>query len=94
MDPSVARTVQGFAAGEALTAAATRMAADRAGAIALLAEREAILRQAADTLDEPLFLKDADRLARLRGHASGPGGLTQPVLLSMVLETAGRARMQ
>ena len=41
---------------------------------ALLTEREAILRQAADTLKEPLFLKDADRLARLRQHAGSDSG--------------------
>ncbi len=70
IDPSVARTVQGFAAGEALSQAASKIAHnDRRGAIALLTEREAILRQAADTLQEPLFIKDADRLARLRQHA-------------------------
>src|SRR5262249_1975080 len=57
-NPQVARTVQGFAAGEALSEAAARIArGDRAGAAALLTEREAILRQAAETLKEPLFLK-------------------------------------
>jgi len=95
-DPQVARTVQGFAAGEALSEAAGRIArGDRAGASALLSEREAILRQAAETLKEPLFLKDADRLARLRSHASGPEtGVGDPLVLAMLLETCGRTHMR
>src|SRR5262249_34568885 len=71
MNPSVARTVQGFLAGEALMTAATRVGrGDSAGAATLLAEREAILRMAATQLGEPGFLRDADRLARLRSHAT------------------------
>ncbi|HVY49315.1 MAG TPA: VWA domain-containing protein, partial [Minicystis sp.] len=95
LDPSVARTVQGFAAGEALADAARRIAAgDRAGAEKELAERETILRQAADTLHEPLFLRDADRLARLEHHAEQQSGLGEPLVLSMMLETAGYAHMR
>jgi Ca-activated chloride channel homolog len=96
VDPSVARTVQGFAAGEALSAAAGKIArGDRAGAASLLAEREAILRKAADALQEPLFLKDADRLSRLRAHAEGtPNGAGDPLVLAMLLETAGRAHLR
>jgi Ca-activated chloride channel homolog len=94
IDPSVARTVQGFAAGEALSQAASKIAHnDRRGAIALLTEREAILRQAADTLKEPLFLKDADRLARLRQHAGSDSGVGDPLVLAMLLETAGRSHL-
>ncbi len=94
IDPSVARTVQGFAAGEALSQAASKIAHnDRRGAIALLTEREAILRQAADTLQEPLFLKDADRLARLRQHAGSDSGVGDPLVLAMLLETAGRSHL-
>ncbi len=94
IDPSVARTVQGFAAGEALSQAATRIARnDRRGAMALLTEREAILRQAADTLKEPLFLKDADRLARLRQHAGSDSGVGDSLVLAMLLETAGRSHL-
>ena len=94
IDPSVARTVQGFAAGEALTSAAARIARnDRQGAVAELAERERILRQAADTLQEPLFLKDADRLARLRQHAGTQTGLGDPLVLALMLETAGRSHL-
>lgn len=95
MDPSVARTVQGFAAGEALAEASTRIArGDRQGAAALLTEREGILRQAADTLQEPLFLKDADRLARLRSHADSTSGVGDPLVLAMLLETAARTHMR
>ena len=95
LDPSVARTVQGFAAGEALTDAATRIAnGDRAGAVAELTEREQILRQAADTLKEPLFLKDADRLARLRTHAGTQTGLGDPLVLALMMETAGRSHLR
>jgi Ca-activated chloride channel family protein len=94
IDPSVARTVQGFAAGEALSQAASRIAHnDRRSALALLTEREAILRQAADTLKEPLFLKDADRLARLRQHAGSDSGVGDPLVLAMLLETAGRSHL-
>jgi Mg-chelatase subunit ChlD len=95
IDASVARTAQGFAAGEALTSAAARIAAgDRAGAVAMLTEREAILRQAAATLGEPLFLRDADRLERLRGAAGSSDGLGEPLVLAMLLETAGRAHLR
>jgi Ca-activated chloride channel family protein len=88
-DPSVARTVQGFAAGEALAEAARQIAiGDRGRAVALLSEREGILRTAAGTLNEPLFLKDADRLARLRGHAGSTSGLGDPLVLALLLETA------
>jgi Ca-activated chloride channel family protein len=95
IDASVARTIQGFAAGEALTDAAARIAAgDRATAVALLTEREAILRHAAETLGEPLFLRDAARLARLRAEAGSDSGLGEPLVLSMLLETAGRAHLR
>lgn len=94
IDPSVARTVQGFLAGETLNAAAAQVAhGDRAGAIAALQEREQILRQAAETLKEPLFLKDADRLARLRSHAGSDKGLGDPLVLALLLETAGRSHL-
>jgi len=94
-DASVARTVQGFAAGEALSEAALRISrGDRAGAAALLEEREGILRQAAETLSEPLFLTDATRLARLRGHAGSGAGLGDPLVLAMLLETAARSHLR
>ncbi|WP_437689555.1 vWA domain-containing protein [Sorangium sp. So ce176] len=94
VDPSVARTIQGFAAGETLSEASRHIAlGDRGRAAALLAEREGILRAAADALKEPLFLKDADRLARLRSHTGASDGLGDPLVLAMLLETASRAHL-
>lgn len=96
IDRSVARTVQGFAAGETLARAAHLIAQNqRQPAASLLAEREGLLREAALSLEEPLFLLDADRLARLRFHASsGHQGFADPLVLAMVLETAGRVHMR
>ncbi|WP_437670918.1 vWA domain-containing protein [Sorangium sp. So ce131] len=92
VDASVARTLQGFAAGEALAEAAARVGrGDRGGAAALLAEREGILHEAAAQLKEPLFLEDASRLARLRAHIGADHGLGEPLVLAMLLETAGRS---
>jgi len=94
-DGSVARTVQGFSAGDTLAEAATLIArGDRNAATALLTEREGILRQAAETLNEPLFLKDADRLARLRSHAGMYTGVGDPLVLSMLLETAALGHLR
>ncbi|WP_437953240.1 VWA domain-containing protein [Sorangium sp. So ce296] len=95
VDLSVGKTVQGFAAGETLAEAARQIAlGDRARAVALLSEREGILRAAAGALGEPLFLKDADRLARLRGHAGAADGLGDPLVLAMLLETASRSHLR
>jgi Ca-activated chloride channel family protein len=95
IDRSVARTVQGFAAGETLKEAAERVAnKDRPAAIAQLEEREVILRRAADMLSEPLFLKDADRLAHLRELASTEIGVGNPLVLSLMLETASRTHLR
>ncbi|WP_437937924.1 vWA domain-containing protein [Sorangium sp. So ce341] len=95
VDLSVGRTIQGFAAGETLAEAARQIAlGDRARAVALLSEREGILRAAAGALGEPLFLKDADRLARLRSHAGAADGLGDPLVLAMLLETAARSHLR
>ncbi len=92
-DGSVVRTVQGFEAGEALAAASVRVNhGDREGATRLLDEREGILRQAAAQLGEPLFLRDADRLARLRSMASGGSG--DPLVVAMLLETSSRVHLR
>ncbi|WP_437752794.1 vWA domain-containing protein [Sorangium sp. So ce1389] len=94
VDASVSRTLQGFAAGESLAEAAARVAlGDRGGAAALLAEREGILHEAAARLNEPLFLEDAARLARLRAHMGAEQGLGDPLVLAMLLETAGRSHL-
>lgn len=94
IDRSVSRTIQGFAAGEALAEAASLIErGDRTTAQTLLSERENILRLAATQLEEPLFLKDADRLARLRSHVGSNTGLGQPLVLSMLLETSSRVHL-
>lgn len=94
IDPSVARTVQGFAAGEALMKASVLIGQNRhQQAIDLLGEREGLLHHAAFTLGEPLFVEDAKRLARLRVHASGKGQLKDPLVVAMMMETAGSVHM-
>jgi Ca-activated chloride channel family protein len=95
VDASMTRALQGFAAGESLAEAAARVArGDRAGAAALLSEREGILHEAATRLNEPLFLEDAARLSRLRAHMGAEQGLGDPLVLAMLLETAGRSRLR
>ncbi|WP_437522790.1 VWA domain-containing protein [Sorangium sp. So ce726] len=95
VDASMTRTLQGFAAGESLAEAAARVArGDRAGAAALLSEREGILHEAAARLNEPLFLEDEARLSRLRAHMGAEQGLGDPLVLAMLLETAGRSRLR
>lgn len=94
IDQSVARTVQGFAAGEALMKAATLIGQNQnQRAIDLLGEREGLLHHAAFALDEPLFVDDAKRLARLRVHAAGKGSLKDPLVLAMMMETAGSVHL-
>lgn len=94
-DQSMARTIQGFLAGETLMAAAHRIELqDPDGAAALLAEREQILRQAATSLGDSSFVTDAQRLARLRAQL-GPSGIRrEPQALAMLLEAAGRSHLQ
>ena len=95
IDASVARTVQGFSAGDALVSAAMKMAkGDRQGAVSILAEREALLRTAATTLKEPSFIAEADRLARLEEQANGKDAISDPMLMAMLLETAGSSRLR
>ncbi len=62
-------------------------------AIDLLGEREGLLHHAAFTLSEPLFVEDAKRLARLRVHAAGKGSLKDPLVLAMMMETAGSVHL-
>jgi Ca-activated chloride channel homolog len=94
-DGSITRTVQGFLAGESLLSAARLMdQGDRAAAASVLAEREQILRQAAESLKDPSFNADAARLARLRSHVEGRETSGEPHALAMLLETAGRSHLQ
>lgn len=94
IDRQVLRTVQAFAAGEALMKA-SRLVADRntQQAIDLLGEREGLLEHAAATLGEPLFVEDARRLARLRLLMAGKTKLSDPLVLAMVSETAGSVHL-
>lgn len=94
IDPSMARTVQGFGAGEAL-ATASRLYArgDKAAAAQVLAEREGLLHYASLTLNEPLFVQDAQRLARLRELASG-GAMSDPLVIAMLAETASNVHLR
>lgn len=96
IDASVARSVQGFAAGEALMNAANAIQrGDRARAVTLLAEREGILVTAAGLMNEPLFLNDAKRLERLRTHVGDTTGpMSDPLVLAMAMETAGNVHMR
>lgn len=92
IDPSVQRTVQGFAAGETLVAAGRLISLGRnKEAAELLVEREGILKQAATDLHEPLFEKDAERLSRLRSRVEAPG--SDPLVLAMMVQTAGNSRL-
>ncbi|HTJ83183.1 MAG TPA: VWA domain-containing protein [Polyangiaceae bacterium] len=94
IDPSVARTVQGFLAGETLMKASQLVAQGQsAQAVDLLGEREGILHYAAAQLGEPLFVEDAKRLARLRVHAAGKSSVKDPLVLAMMMETAGNVHL-
>lgn len=94
IDPSMARTVQGFGAGEALARASQLFArGDRASAVQVLAEREGLLHYAASTLGEPLFVRDAQRLARLRELAGG-NAMADPLVLAMLTETASNVHLR
>ena len=94
IDASMARTVQGFGAGEALARAAEMFAAGRKDqAVLVLAEREGLLHHAAMMLGEPLFVRDAQRLARLRELAGG-GTMNDPLVLAMLSETASNVHLR
>jgi Ca-activated chloride channel family protein len=94
IDPQVARTVQGFLAGESLMKAAQLVAQGQASqAVDLLGEREGLLHYAAAELGEPLFVEDAKRLARLRIHAGGKSQVKDPLVLAMMMETAGNVHL-
>jgi Ca-activated chloride channel family protein len=92
IDRSVLRTVQAFAAGDAILAAAGRVAAgDRPGASRLLGERAALLERAARELAEPRFKEDGQRVARL---ASAVGGVSDPLALAVLLRGSGSGYLQ
>jgi len=94
LDPNVSRSVQGFLAGETLMKASQLVAQGQsAKAVDLLGEREGILHYAGAQLGEPLFVEDAKRLARLRVHAAGKDSVKDPLVLAMMMETAGNVHL-
>jgi len=89
---SVLRTVQAFAAGDAILAAAERVdAGDRGGASRLLDERAQLLARASQLLGEPLFQEDGKRLARL---AAAVGGGSDALPLAILLRGSGYGYLQ
>ncbi len=92
IDQSVLRTVQAFAAGDTILAAAGRVdAGDRDGASRLLGERAALLQRAARDLAEPRFNEDGQRVARL---ASAVAGVSDPLALAVLLRGSGSGYLQ
>jgi Mg-chelatase subunit ChlD len=92
VDQGMLRTVQAFAAGDAIVAAAGRVdAGDREGAAGLLRERGVLLGQAAKRLSEPRFQEDGQRLARLAGAVSN---VSDPLALAILLRGSGSGYLQ
>lgn len=92
VNASVQRTVQAFAAGDAILAAAERVdAGDRAAAARLLDERAQLLARASKLLGEPLFVDDGKRLARL---AAAVGGVSEALPLAILLRGSGYGYLQ
>jgi Ca-activated chloride channel family protein len=92
IDPSVLRTVQAFAAGDAILAAAAHVnTGDRAGAARLLRERATLLARAAQDLREPRFNEDGLRLGRLETAISG---VADPLALALLLRGSGTGYLQ
>ena len=92
IDQSVLRTVQAFAAGDTILAAAGRVDdGDRDGASRLLGERAALLQRAARDLGEPRFDEDGQRVARL---ASAVAGVSDPLALALLLRGSGSGYLQ
>lgn len=95
IDPSVARTAQSFEAGRTLSDAARAVnVGDRERAVALLTEREQILRSAAARLAAPSLLDDANRLGRVRALLGDASSTATPVVLAMLLDTSARGLMR
>jgi Ca-activated chloride channel family protein len=90
LNPSVAATIQGFAAGETLVTASGLIGSiDSARASALLAERAALLRKAASTLHEPRLASDATRIDQLR-QVIARNEVPDPLLLAQLLNHSGQ----
>jgi len=93
-DASVARTIPGFLAGETLATAARKIAeGDRPGdGDARRVRDDSAARRR--LLGEPLFAKDADRLARLRTIGQKEDGMGDSLVLAMMLETAAGSHLR
>ena len=90
IDRSVAATVQGFAAGETLLAAAQWMGSvEETRGRALLAERAQVMRKASTALDESRLAMDAHRLDDLGALISERKGMQDPLFLAQILTTSG-----
>ena len=91
--PSVQKTVQAFAAGEAIRQAAEQVGmGDRAGAERLLRERSELLVAAAERFNDAAFREDALRLSRL-GTAVREARV-EPVALALLLRSSARGYLQ
>jgi uncharacterized protein YegL len=87
---SVAATVQAFAAGDAILAAAERVDhGDRASASRLLDERAELLKRASSTLHAPSLAEDGLRLARLSRAVNGDGRVEDALPLAVLLRGSG-----
>jgi Ca-activated chloride channel family protein len=84
---SVVRTVQAFAAGDAILTAAERVErGDSAGAASILRERAELLARAAERLGDPLFKQDGAHLQRL---ATAVGGGSDALAIAILLRGSG-----
>jgi Ca-activated chloride channel family protein len=91
--PSVVKTVQAFAAGEAIGQAAEQLAAgDRAGAERLLRERSELLVTAAERFSDGAFREDAVRLSRLATAVRE--AKVEPIALALLLRSSARGYLQ
>ncbi|HZU85352.1 MAG TPA: VWA domain-containing protein [Polyangiaceae bacterium] len=92
-DPTLARVVQGFGAGEAILEAAERVdAGDRNGARRLLDERAELLKAASERLGDPLLAEDGGRVARMSAAVGGDQPIEELPLVIM-LRAAGYGRL-
>jgi uncharacterized protein YegL len=92
---SVQATLEAFAAGEAILAAAAKVDhGDREGAAKLLEERSDLLRQTSTRLAAPSLADDSARLARLARAVSGAEQVADPVPLAVMLRGSAYAYLR
>ncbi len=93
LSPSVQKSVQAFAAGEAISQSAERLAqGDRVSAERLLRERSELLTAASDRFDDKAFRDDAMRLSRLA--VAVKEARVEPVAMALLLRSSARGYMQ